>query len=73
TPDPTTPDSTQPDPATPDAGEKNLPIRCRFISRKYFEDENRNLIPEEKGGLDAGSRWATDQLLREKLRQALLL
>ena len=73
TPDPTTPDSTQPDPATPDAGEKKLPIRCRFISRKYFEDKNRNLIPEEKGGLAAGSRWATDQLLREKLRQALLL
>lgn len=46
-------------------------IQCRFISSKYFEDRDHNLISEEKGGLPPDSRWAQDPMLRQILRNAL--
>lgn len=46
-------------------------IRCRFISSKYYEDSDHNLISEEKGGLSSNSRWAQDPMLRQILRNAL--
>lgn len=46
-------------------------IHCRFISGTYFEDGNQNLIPKERGGLAADSRWAQDTALRIWLRQLL--
>ena len=67
--DPTPTDPTPTDPEEPEPAAQ--PIKCRFISWKYFEDESRNLVPETKGGLAENCRWATDQSLREILRQAL--
>lgn len=46
-------------------------IHLRFISSRYFEDDNQNLISEEMGGLSADSRWRFDPLLRQMLRQVL--
>lgn len=46
--------------------------RVRFISKKYFWDENKNLITEEMGGLMEDSIWRLDEnyrLLLEKLFQ----
>ncbi len=71
-PTPTDPTPTDPTPTDPEEPEPAAqPIKCRFISWKYFEDESRNLVPETKGGLAENCRWATDQSLREILRQAL--
>ncbi len=86
-PGPTPPDSTQEDPTSPeptpstptedkgDSGNKKTTtttkVRCRFISSKYFEDEYENLVPQEKGGLEADSVWATDSVRRQILRYAL--
>lgn len=65
------PESQKPNP--PKAGEPTVKriIHCRFISEKYFEDAQKNLISKEKGGLSEESRWAVDAGLRDWLRQVL--
>lgn len=73
-PGPPTATPVVPDPADdPDDTEEQekTEIHCRFISRKYFEDENGVLVPSARGGLSENSRWATDQSLRALLRSAL--
>lgn len=79
-PDKPNPDSKDPDPVQPkDPGvdEKDLPrgkiisFHCRFISKKYFEDAGRNLIPKERGGLAGDSKWIMEDSLRVWLRQLL--
>ena len=64
TPNPT-PEIKTEEPAT------NKVVRCRFISSKYFEDDNHHLIPQEQGGLASGSVWVTDPIRRQMLRYAL--
>lgn len=85
TPTPDTPEPDAPTPGTPVSGTSNpdtpeeksetgnekKKIHCRFISSAYFEDESKNLIPREKGGLDPSSPWALDASLRVLLRQML--
>lgn len=75
---PIPPDVPEPEyPDQPDSGEeepetnKIIKIHCRFISEKYFEDANQNLIPQERGGLKENSKWAEDPSLRVWLRQIL--
>lgn len=78
TPTPPVPDPTPPTPIppTPEPDDTQKPasnkiVRCRFISSKYFEDEQQNLIPQERGGLASDSVWATDSVRRQILRFAL--
>lgn len=47
------------------------PVRMRFISQRYFEDESGSLVPRTDGGLNEGSRWAANPACRELLRQVL--
>lgn len=60
-------------PNPPKAGDPTVKriIHCRFISDKYFEDKNNNLIAKQEGGLAEDSRWALDLNLRLWLRQLL--
>lgn len=74
TPNPITP--TQEDEGEGTAEDTKKPttkkiIRCRFISSKYYEDEEGRLIPPEKGGLPSDSVWSTDLVKRQILRYAL--
>ena len=43
--------------------------RVRFISSKYFWDENKNLLSEEKGGLSDDSIWRKDENYRGLLER----
>lgn len=51
------PDSKDPDPVKPKDPDEDFPrgkiisFHCRFISKKYFEDAGRNLIPKKGEGL----------------------
>lgn len=82
-PKPDEPDSGKPDPGeeapvSPGLTEdedfprgKIISFHCRFISKKYFEDAGRNLIPKERGGLAGDSKWIMEDSLRGWLRQLL--
>lgn len=71
------PDSKDPDPVKPKDPDEDFPrgkiisFHCRFISKKYFEDAGRNLIPKERGGLAGDSKWIMEDSLRVWLRQLL--
>ena len=71
------PDSGDPDPVKPKDPHEDFPrgkiiwFHCRFISKKYFEDAGRNLIPKERGGLAGDSKWIMEDSLRVWLRQLL--
>lgn len=41
----------------------------RFISKRYFVDENGNLISEDLGGLDSNSVWRLDEEYRGILKK----
>lgn len=43
--------------------------RVRFISEKYFWDNNKKLIREEQGGLSEDSIWRWDESYRELLEK----
>ena len=43
--------------------------KVRFISKKYFKDENGNLISEMLGGLAEDSVWRLDDTYRTLLEQ----
>lgn len=43
--------------------------KVRFISKKYFKDENENLISEMMGGLAEDSIWRLDETYRVLLEQ----
>lgn len=48
---------------------KKVTGRLRFISAKYFQDENGNLISQEAGGLENESIWRLDEEYRGVLEQ----
>ena len=43
----------------------------RWISRKYFEKEDRSLLSEEAGGLPEDSCWVVDEEYRILLQEVL--
>lgn len=48
---------------------KQLTGKLRFISSKYFKDENGNLISQADGGLEDNSIWRLDEEYRGILEQ----
>jgi hypothetical protein len=60
-----------PEEIDPPIVEEEQPVHYRFISQKYFEDSDGQLISDTKGGLSETSRWAVDPTLRQMLRQIL--
>ena len=44
----------------------------RFISAQFFADEEGNLLPSEKGGLEEISIWRTNEYYRELLKQTVM-
>lgn len=59
------------EPDIPKPDEKKKRKKLRFISKKYFEKDNQDLILEENGGLSEDSCWAVYPDYRELLRKAL--